>query len=117
MLAIMTSSLAKMIAVTVLTSSMIYNVREGKLRAETKRSRLEHLLEWSHSARMDDYDLNASLRTSMRVQRKRKLELEKEAASKGLGIRLLELSPSDVQTAKASGAGTIARHAAFGKKV
>ncbi len=75
------------------------------------------MLEWSNSARMGDYDLNASLRSGMRRQRKRKLELEKEAASKGLGIRLLEPSPSDVQATKASGAGTIARHAAFGKKV
>ncbi len=95
----------------------MYHVREGKLRAEAKRSRLGNLLEWSDSAHMDDYDLNASLRGVMRGKRKRKLELEGEAASKGLGIRLLELSPSDVQAAKASGVGTIARHAAFGKKV
>ncbi len=90
--------------------------KEGKLRAEIKRSRLENMLEWSNSAHMDDYELNASLRSVMRGKRKLKLELEEEAALKGLGIRLLELSPSDIQAAKASGAGTVAHHAAFDKK-
>ncbi len=103
-------------AITADAMDKLQHDKEGKLRAAAKRSRLENLLDWSNSAHMDDYDLNASLRSVMRGKRKRKLELEEEAASKGLGIRLLELSPSDVQAAKASGAGTVARHAAFGKE-